>query len=412
MLVVILPVVLITRSSGSQSHARADNPIQHIIFIVKENHTFDNYFGLFPGANGTTVGYAKIHGVQTQIPLNPGQDTPTNYIHEWYPSHTAYDNGQMDAFNLAAHNKCSSPPYLCYQEMTQSQIPNYWAYAQNFVLNDNNFSSELGPSFPNHQFTIAAESGPDITHSTIDNPRTPPWGCLSPPESRVRLYDREYVFPCFSYSNLADEMTAAGVSWKYYSSQRTIFNALQANQQDYQLPNANARPEDFLNDVQNNTLPNFSWLVAPDAFDEHPPNSICTGENWTVKFLNALMKSPAWSSSVVFITWDEYGGFYDHVAPPNVDQLGLGFRVPLLIISPFAYANNDPQNPHLGHDLLEFSSVLKFAEEVFNLPSMGRRDALAGDPMTEIDTSMVHNPPLVLTQRKCPPSKAVAITDD
>src|SRR6266446_7667624 len=107
-LVVILPVVLITRSSGSQSHARADNPIQHIIFIVKENHSFDNYFGLFPGANGTTVGYAKIHGVQTQIPLNPGQDTPTNYIHEWYPSHTAYDNGQMDAFNLAAHNKCSS----------------------------------------------------------------------------------------------------------------------------------------------------------------------------------------------------------------------------------------------------------------------------------------------------------------
>ena len=106
-LVVILPVVLITRSSGSQSHARADNPIQHIIFIVKENHTFDNYFGLFPGANGTTVGYAKIHGVKTQIPLNPGQDTPSNYTHLWHPAHTAYDNGQMDAFNVA-DGRCGS----------------------------------------------------------------------------------------------------------------------------------------------------------------------------------------------------------------------------------------------------------------------------------------------------------------
>jgi len=411
-LVVIVPAVLITKTLAPQTHARADNPIQHIIFIVKENHSFDDYFGLFPGANGTTVGYAKINGVTTQIPLNPGLDKSPNYIHEWNPAHIAYDNGLMDAFNIAAHNKCSAPPYLCYQEMTQAQIPNYWSYAQNFVLNDNTFAPLMGPSFPNHQYTVAAGSGPDLDHSVIDNPHTPPWGCLDPPSVRVKLYDGELVYPCFDYSNLADEMTAAGISWKYYSSSQTIFNALEANQNDYQLPNANARPQDFLNDLKNNTLPNFSWLVAPDAFDEHPPNSTCVGENWTVQMMNALMQSSAWSSTVVFLTWDEYGGFYDHVAPPQMDQLGLGFRVPFLIISPFAYANNDPSNPHIGHDLFDFSSVLKFAEEVFNLPSLGRDDVNAGDPMTEIDTSMVHNQPLILQQRKCGKFDPVPITDD
>ncbi len=411
-LVVIVPLVIVTKTLSPQSHARAVSPIQHIIFIVKENHSFDDYFGLFPGANGTTVGYAKINGVSTQIPLNPGLDSSPNFIHEWNPAHIAYDNGQMDAFNLAEHNKCNTPPYMCYQEMTQSQIPNYWSYAQNFVLNDNTFAPLMGASFPNHQFSIAAGSGPDLDHSAIGNPHTPPWGCLDPPSVKVRLYDGENVFPCFTYSNLADEMTAAGISWKYYSSQKSIFNALEANQNDYQLPNANARPQDFLNDLKNNTLPNFSWMVAPDAFDEHPPNSTCVGENWTVQMLNALMNSSSWSSTVVFLTWDEYGGFYDHVAPPQVDQLGLGFRVPFLIISPFAYANNDPSNPHIGHDLFDFSSVLKFAEEVFNLPSLGRDDVNAGDPMTEIDTSMVHNQPLILTQRQCAKSDPVAITDD
>jgi phospholipase C len=167
----------------------------------------------------------------------------------------------------------------------------------------------------------------------------------------------------------------------------------------------------FLTDAANNTLPSFSWVTAPAADDEHPPNSTCAGENWTVQYLNALMQSPAWSNSVVFLTWDDYGGFYDHVAPQHVDQVGLGFRVPLIILSPFAYAKNS-SNPHIGHDQFEFSSVLKFAEEVFNLPSLGGRDVSAGDPMSEIDTSKVHNGPLVLTQRTCPAFTASVNGDD
>src|SRR5258708_1952583 len=414
-LVAILSLVFVTRSFVSQPHFQAQSPIQHIIFIVKEIHTFDDYFGLFSGANGTTVGYAKINGVKTQIPMNIAPDAPANYVHQWQAAHKAYDNGQMDAFNLAVSN-CSTAPYLCYQEQTQSGIPNYWAYAQNFVLNDNTFSSLIGPSFPNHQYTIAAGSGSDILHSAINNPNAKPWGCPAPTTTTVQLYDGQYVFPCFTYSNLADEMTAAGVSWKYYTPGPSpggyVWNALSASKQDYQLANANVPPTQFLTDAKNSTLPNFSWLVAPAAYDEHQPNSNCKGENWTVQYLNALMHSPAWNSSVIFLTWDDYGGFYDHVAPPNVDQLGLGFRAPLIIISPFAYAKNNLANPHISHDQFEFSSVLKFAEEVFNLPSLGRRDVSAGDPMSEIDTSMVHNAPLVLNQRTCPTSTAPVNEDD
>src|SRR5712692_10105711 len=110
-IIVTVPLVLVTRSFVSQPRARADNPIQHIIFLVKENHSFDDYFGLFPGANGTTVGYVKIKGVKTQIPMNTAVDSPPNYIHQWFPAHIAYDNGQMDAFNLAEHNKCTTAPY-------------------------------------------------------------------------------------------------------------------------------------------------------------------------------------------------------------------------------------------------------------------------------------------------------------
>lgn len=394
------------------------NPIQHIIFLVKENHSFDDYFGLFPGVNGTSVGYAKINGVKTKIPMNVASDRPANYVHLWGAAHKAYDNGQMDAFNLAASN-CSKPPYLCYQEQTQSGIPNYWQYAQHFVLNDNTFSSLTGPSFPNHQYTIAAKAGSDINDTAINNPLlngkpVPTWGCDSPSGTVVNLYNKTQVFPCFTYSNLADEMTATGVSWKYYTPSSTEkgfqFNALDASSQEHTSPNI-VNYTQFLTDASNNTLPSFSWLTAPAAYDEHPANGTCAGENWTVQYLNALMQSPAWSSSVVFLTWDDYGGFYDHVAPSNVDQVGLGFRVPMMIISPFAYTQN-AENPHIGHDEFEFSSVLKVAEEVFNLPSLGGRDVNAGDPMSEIDTSIVHNTPLVLTTRNCKVSTTPVNEDD
>lgn len=390
------------------THASAATPIQHIVFIIKENRSFDNYFGLFPGANGTTTGKIKVNGVVKTIPLNKLTDKITNYSHQWQVAHNAYDNGAMDNFNNAEPG-CGSSPYPCYAEADQSLIPNYWQLAQQFVLNDNSYSSLMGPSFPNHMFTVAGGSGSDVSHSAINNPSNSSgvWGCDSPSGANVQLFNGSKVYPCFQVNTLADEMSNSGISWKYYGPQQNesgyIWNALDAFSQDR---NGAAWKNDvswqqFNTDVANNQLPQFSWLVAPTAQSEHPSASSCEGENWTIDKINTIMQSPAWSSTVIVVTWDDYGGFYDHVAPQNIDQLGFGFRVPYIVISPYAYATDNLSNPHISHVSLEPSSVIKFAEQNFNLPSLGKRDVTAGDLMTQLDFSQVHNPPVILPIRNC-----------
>ena len=130
-----------------------------------------------------------------------------------------------------------------------------------------------------------------------------------------------------------------------------------------------------------------------------------------MQLINAVENSPAWASTAIVLTWDDWGGFYDHVIPPSQDALGYGFRVPLLVISPYAYAGDNSSNTHISHDQFEFASVLKLAEEVFHLPSLGQRDVTAGDLLKTLDFSSVHNPPLILNQRACSAQK-VPITGD
>src|SRR5207248_4925751 len=134
---------------------------------------------------------------------------------------------------------------------------------------------------------------------------------------------------------------------------------------------------------------------------EHPSNSVCAGENWTVQQINAVMQGSDWSSTAVFLTYDEWGGFYDHEAPVSVDPLGLGIRVPMVVISPYAHVSNNANDPHITHAQYEASSVLRFAEEVFNLPSLGKRDSTANDMMDAFDFSRVWNGTDILNQRNC-----------
>lgn len=399
--------------SRAQTHTATGSttPIQHIVFLVKENHTFDNYFGLFPGVNGTSSGQVKVNGVTQTIPLGPFQDNPPfDYPHGWGNAQKAYDNGAMDQFN---QGPCSIAPYPCYQAAQQSDLPNYWSYAQNFLLNDNTWSDLRGPSFPNHMYTVAGASGPDASRSAINNPSnsTGKWGCDAPTGATVQLYNGTTQYPCFSgMTTLADVLNQNGVSWKYYAPQSGqggyVWNSLDAFSQFKTNSSYDVPSEQFLTDIANNNLPQFSWLIAPGGLSEHPGatggNSMCKGENWTVQQVNAIMNSPYWQNTAIIITWDDFGGYYDHVTPTNVDNLGYGFRVPLLVISPYAYATDNPSSPHIGHTQLGFGSVLKFAEQVFNLPSLGKADATDGDLMTEFDFSQVHNNLLVLQQRVCP----------
>jgi phospholipase C len=153
--------------------------------------------------------------------------------------------------------------------------------------------------------------------------------------------------------------------------------------------------EQFMTDAASGNLPTVSWIVTPAQYSEHPPASVCVGENWTVQMLNSLMQGPDWSSTAVFLTWDDFGGFYDHVAPQQIDNYGLGFRVPLLVISPYA------KKGFIDHTQFEFSSMLRFAEDELGLPTLTNRDKGANNMMDAFDFSQNARPPLVLQQRAC-----------
>ena len=402
--------------SPAPMHIQASNPIQHIVFILKENHTFDNLFGQFRCADGTscvdgaTTGQVKIKGHDKTIQLNPLTDTTGDYCHEWNCAHASVDGGAMDQFNQP---KCGKVPYLCYAVADQNLIPNYWALAQHFVVGDHMYSSEEGASFVNHLMSVAGAAGPDESHSATTNPvlpgnkNTPTWGCDAPSDTTTILLNGEQKYPCWSYTTLADELQASGLPWKFYAANPgnwgyhwSTLDAFSQVRNTDEWKQHVVTPSAIIQDAQKGQLPAFSWVSPPIAASEHPPNSICQGENWMVNILNAIQQSPNWSSTVVILAWDDYGGFYDHVPPPIIDGEGLGFRVPLLVISPFAWAKDNSEH-HVTHDTFEFASVLKLAEKVFTLPSLGTRDVQAGDLFQTLDTTLSHEKPLLLGLRTC-----------
>jgi phospholipase C len=152
----------------------------------------------------------------------------------------------------------------------------------------------------------------------------------------------------------------------------------------------------FLQDAQSGQLPAVSWLITPYPGSEHPPNSTCAGDNQTAEFINAIMQGPAWNSTAIFVTYDDFGGFYDHVTPPQLDQNGLGPRVPLLIISPFARPG------YISHTLSEHASMLKFIETRYHLHSLTARDASASNLLDSFDFNQRPQPPLILQEHPCP----------
>jgi len=402
-------------SDQTPHRVQATSPIQHIVFIDKENRTFDSYFGLFPGANGTTTGKVKVNGVVKTITLNVAPDKALNYCHGWNCAHGAYDKGQNDNFAAAdASKQCNTSPYTCYQEAQQSLIPNYWKLAQNFVLSDNTFSSALTASLTNHLFTAAGNGGSTtLAKEIINNPSNGStnnkWGCDAPSGTTVQLEDGTKEFPCVTDTTLADEMQTANVSFKWYGAPTTDsgykWDSLDTFKQDRNgtVWSHNVPWTQMATDLTNNALPAFSWVTPPFAQSEHAPQSVCVGENWSAQIIQNIENSSAWSSTVIIVAWDDWGGFYDHVPPQQLDGMGYGFRVPMIIISPFAFANDNPTQPHITHAQYELASVLKLAEEVFNLPSLGQRDASAGDLMQALNFTVM-NPTVPLTQRTCPTS--------
>jgi len=391
---------LATRTSTQAAPGEGIQKIQHIVFIIKENRSFDHYFGTFPGADGVTSG--KISD-GTFIPLIPSPDVgPYDIGHSWRDAIIAIDGGKMGKFDQVDSGYVDGYRYP-YTQFVESDIPNYFAYARNFVLADRMFSSLAGPSFPNHLYTVAAQSGGviDDPHASRGN-----WGCDSDENQTVAVVQKDGRIttepPCLDFQTLADSLESAHISWKYYAPSRGHygyqFSTLDAIRHIRNSPLWEERvvpDSQFEIDAKNGHLPAVSWLITGGA-NEHPPLSTCKGENWTVRELNAVMQGPDWNSTAVFLTWDDFGGFYDHVPPPSLGPYTLGPRVPLLIISPYA------RKGYVSHTQYDFSSFLKFAERRFNLKALTDDDTRANDMLDSFDFSAEPQPALLLKEHDCP----------
>jgi phospholipase C len=305
----------------------------------------------------------------------------------------------MDKFDVM-----NGATWGAYVQAREKDIPNYWAYARRFALADNYFTSVHGPSLPNHLFAIAAQSGGAIDNAggAIDNEGNPGQGtdCGGSSWGTVTVIDeygnRSQQPPCFDFPTLPDSLTKAGISWKYYAEGGGFLSTIGHIYKSPSWPVSIAAPEQFLTDARTGHLPAMSWLLPPRPDSEHPPNSMCEGENWTVTVLNAVMQGPDWNSTAVFIAWDDFGGLYDHVPPPQVDEFGLGPRVPLLIISPYAKPG------YVSHTVYDHTSILKFVETRYGLPALTSRDAWANAMLDSFDFDQPPRPPVLLGTRTCP----------
>jgi phospholipase C len=352
-------------------------------------------FGLFPGVNGVTV--ANDRG--TMRPLTRATDQRAHDLtHCYHCAVAAIDGGRMDGFNQSEPDN-----QYAFTQMRPSDLPNYWHWASQNVLSDNFFASATGPSFPNHLMSIAAQSG-----GALDNPvqtikalqaqqakgLAKSWGCdIAQPGAYVEVLDSEghlkKVDPCFDFQTEGDLLNQAGIPWAYYGATDTqlgymwsAYNAIDRYRNDPAMWNAHMFPVDgLLSDIGAGRLPAVTWITPRFQLSEHPEYNFCHGENWTTQVVNAIMNSPMWKDTAIFVTWDDYGGFYDHVAPAQVDAFGFGIRVPMLVISPYA------KQGYVDHRLGEFSSVLRFIEDNWGLSQLTHRDRRADNMAYDFDFS-------------------------
>lgn len=357
--------------------------IQHVIWIIQENHSFDNYFGTFPGANGfpPSTCLPKLPGSKECVePFHmPKSAPPCDLGHNWRAAHAAYDNSRMDGFVWAEGSAYTMGYY------DERDIPNYWNYTRHFTLCDRFFSSLNGPSLPNHLFTVAAQSG-----GVIDN--DDPFGQTDDSDG-------------FTFLSMVSLFERAGVSWKYYVETEpwdrgpkkfSIWSPLPGFKAVRDNPATMASMVDlkqYFLDLKQGGLPQVSWIVPTFIDSEHPPESagpVAQGMWYVTNLVNALMQSPYWKNSVIFLTWDDYGGFYDHVPPPLVDAFGYGPRVPTLVISPYA------KSGHISHQIYDFTSMLKFIEKRWGLHSLTARADRANDMADCFDFAQRPNPAIVI----------------
>jgi phospholipase C len=398
------------RPSRSHTVATHDSgsftPITHIVVIVQENRTMNNLFATFPGVTGTTTG-KRLVNVNGKVTLKSVKLKETNLFvksnlnHAYSGFITGWDNGKMDNFNnikrsSGVHLEEAAP----YQYVNPSAIAPYWDLAREWGLANAMFTTQGSASFTAHQALIRGGTMIDANDSLIDNLRytNNAWGCDSPSGSKTSLITTQLVvkkakgpFPCTSdfpgsggnYATLRDLMDNAGVSWKYYAPQVgsaggiwSAFDVISPVRFGPEWGTNVSWPEtNILNDVANGNLPAMSWVIPSSQNSDHPGEGSDTGPSWVASVVNAVGQSQYWPSTAIIITWDDWGGFYDPVPPPPRDnQGGPGFRVPMILISPYARETSSSQPGYISQTTYEFGSIVQFVEDTFNLGRLGTTD--------------------------------------
>jgi phospholipase C len=386
------------------------NKINHFVFILQENRSFDAYFGTYPGADGIPAGVCVADPFGGCVaPYHNPQTVNRGGPHDWSNALSDINTGGMDGFVTQAYSgvsmkgkePCLPPKLICapgrdprdvmgYHDY--HEIPNYWNYAHLYVLQDHMFAPVTSYTLPNRLYMLAGQSDGLMKHS-------------------------QTIPKVFDYPQVTQLLSGGNVSWKYYvtpgkqpdtadarivgsgSAQVqtahlfTLFNPLPRFAWIQDNPTQSSRLVDttqFYTDAASGDLPQVSWVIPNDAVSEHPPSDIRAGMAYVTGLVNAVMGGPDWDSTAIFISYDEWGGFYDHVTPPVVDQYGYGLRVPGLVISPYA------RQGYVDHNVYSTDSWLKLIEERYDLPALTARDRNAADMLSDFDFAQSPRPPVLL----------------
>ena len=392
----------------SAAAASSSSPIKHIIIIVKENHSFDNIFGRLPGVDGTTT--AMVGKKKVKLGVTPDR-LKTDILHSGSNALKAVNGGKMNGFSKQG-GAVQNGKDVADSQYTQAQIPNYFRYATTYAIADHFFSTILGASFPNHLVLVSGQSANTVDNVDRKGKKPDAWGCDSNKAARVTTYSNGKLgstFPCFGITSLADEANAAHQSWKYYDAPLgkpsfiwSSFDAIKKVRYSSQWKTNVVDPKYFASDIKTGKLPAISWLIPSLKTSEHPNNSECIGENWTVQQINTVMKSAYWKDTAIVLTWDDYGGFYDHVPPPRKTPYELGPRVPLIVISPYSRSH------FVSKQTYDFRSVMKFVEQTFQLPAKMKYDRSVASIADMLDTAQKPLSPKPLATRSCPAGASTA----
>jgi phospholipase C len=349
---------------------------------MQENRSFDNLFARFPGANAPIMG--RMH-TGRRVRLQPvGLDT-TDIDHSYGASIQDFDGGKMDGFDQNWTGSSKAAGKFAYSYVKRSEVEPYWDMASQYTLADRMFPTEHGPSWTAHLDIIAGTTNVSHNEALVDFPNNSPWDCYAPAGTHSPRIDAHgnYLynggpFPCFTqFHTMADTLDAAGVSWRYYAPAIygdfggiwSPFGAIKNVRYGYDWGNVINPPAQFLKDVAYGNLASVTWVTPEWNYSDHAGGGAIYGPSWVAAVVNAIGQSQFWNSTAIVVLWDDWGGWYDNVPPPQLDFRGLGIRVPCLIISPYA------KKHYVSHTQYEFGSVLRFVEQVFHLPTLGSASA-------------------------------------